>query len=303
MQKYLFLLLTLLPFFTFGQDTNWQSFKLVDGHIHVPVTINDVDGFAVIDTGATTTGVSNHLIQQHSEKYTFGRPVPVSGIFGKRKVRPVHNVNISTLNKSINYRRILPIPTLDKEEDNVIALIGMDFLSQFVLKIDYPNSRISLAKRSTFSFEKSSNTKLIRTKYSRRPIVQLLIENSTPVTLTLDTGNSGEVVINRQILEDNELLQGVDITPTKGSGIFETMEMEYFLLSNLQIGPHKISKAGFVTVPVDKKSNFDRIHNYTGYKSRKSKIRGIVGYSLLKDFVITLDIKSNYLRLDRPSTS
>ena len=302
MYRHLLLLLTILPFFTFGQDTSWQSFKLVNGQIHVPVTVNDVDGFAVIDTGATTTGISNRLIEQHSEKYTFSKSVTISGVMGKRKVRPVHNINISTLNKSIIYRRILPIPTHGKEKHNVIALIGMDFLSHFVVSIDYPNSRIKLSQRSSFVFDKPSNVKVFQRKHFAMVDIELILENNIPLKMLLDTGNNGGALVRRSTLENKNLLRGREFTLKKRAGIYRKVELESYIFNHVVLGPHKINNVVLQTVQKGQKSNYDRSYSHSKLKYRKDGVQGIIGYEILKDFVLTIDTKRKYLRLDKIET-
>lgn len=302
MNKILFLLFTLLPFFTFGQEPSWQSFKLVNGHIHVPVTVNDIDGYAVIDTGATTTGISNRLIEKHPEKYTFSRPVTVLGVFVKRKARPIHNINVSTLGKSITYKRILPLPPLGEKEHNVIALIGMDFLNHFVVQIDYPNSRIKLSHRNNFVFDKPSNVKLFQRKHSAMIDFELIVENNIPLKMSLDTGNSGGALVRRSTLENLDLLRGREFTQKKRAGINRKLELESYIFNHVVLGPHKIKNVVLQTVQKGQKSNFDRSYSHSKLKYRKDRVQGIIGYEILKDFVVTIDTKRKYLRLDKIET-
>lgn len=155
--------------------------KFVEDHIYVPVTIDCRETFWVLDTGAAMSVIGKEFardlgleLQGNLKGVGAGGNVDVEfatipsyslhGVTFDRQTVAV--INLAELN------RLLGLP--------ITGILGYDFLSRFVTKVDYANEYISIYEPETFSYNGDGHEAALHLK-----------DNVFAVTATLDNEHTG----------------------------------------------------------------------------------------------------------------
>jgi hypothetical protein len=151
-----------LPFYTSDSETrpSPEALRITGAKLDVEIFLHEqlvslftrkgmplpspITGKALIDTGASRSAVDVKLINDHLKLSSMGvaEMVTPSGIKEKRNIYP-----ISMCFPGTNLPRIPLLPTVgcDLHEQNIVALLGRDVLSKFVLIYNGPGAFISLS--------------------------------------------------------------------------------------------------------------------------------------------------------------
>ena len=76
----------LSPLVSFAGVTEWVDFKLENGHIKVPVKIEGIDTFAILDTGAQLNAINKAFVGKHDLSFNKGGKVRIDGVFGEQVI-------------------------------------------------------------------------------------------------------------------------------------------------------------------------------------------------------------------------
>ena len=172
-------------------------------------------------------------------------------------------------------------------------LLGAPFFKNFIVQIDYPNTRLRVLPKKSVDLKKLKNVNIRRDKSSSLPAIEVTI-NDKDVWLILDTGsNSGLLVKRNYAKSQNWLTAETNTLEGMSRGVNASSEIELFNIPSLKIGPYDLENI-LVTVP----GEGEKItvgNRYRGiYRSTMSKqTHGLLGYEILKHFILTIDY-SNY---------
>ncbi|MEM6557223.1 MAG: pepsin/retropepsin-like aspartic protease family protein [Pseudomonadota bacterium] len=134
-----------------GAARNTIKYSVHDGLIFIPVSINGVNGHALIDTGSTVTFINAHFAKDAEGVYRAQAAQEIRGSDLSRNELEVFKFRRMQLgNKKIFD---FSIPVLETElfaalgfEDGPMMVIGMDLLSHYRLQIDRKRQRIILQR-------------------------------------------------------------------------------------------------------------------------------------------------------------
>jgi len=263
----------------------------------VPVNINGFEGLAMLDTGATISAINQSFITKHKLEFDQGKKVEIGGVHGTVKTRYVKDVSVTMLGKRINFKKM---PSLKLRTEENIALIGMDFLHNFIIKIDYPNRRLQLLNRDGIELKKDKNVTADFDYSANRLIVDVGIEEDKVLKLLLDTGDSAGILLDRKIATRFNLLDKYPSELGVGSGIAKTVNVEDISVSGVSFGPYVLDDVK-IHVPVEGET-LRVSKKYIGYygKNRRKRVDGLLGYDVLKRFVLTIDYKTRYVHIEMP---
>ncbi len=143
--------------FTKGGDSAEVAFEFLENHIFLPVTVNCRESLWVLDSGASSSVIDREYAEglglELSEEitgqgagntvevaFTTLPPFTVGGIeFEEQQVAAIDFVGL--------FRRISDL--------EVVGILGYDFLSRFVTKVDYANETLTFYDPETFEYEGS----------------------------------------------------------------------------------------------------------------------------------------------------
>jgi len=298
LQKIIFSIATLISSVTFAGVTDWVEFNLSSGHIKIPSVIEGIDGFTIIDSGASINGINKAFINLNNLTFEEGLPIYVRGVHGKEKVKLINNVKVKIFGADIKLSQLIRTNIGRKETQ---LLLGAPFLEKFIVQLDYPNSRLRFITRNSIDLRKSKNLITKRDESTGLPIVKVEIDGVLS-WLLLDTGSSGGLYLERNIAKKNGWLEKYSTNEDiLIKGITRTKVANQLQLPIFTFGPFKLEDVPAYVPEDGAKLQITRRVVNTGTRiSQSKKVQGILGYDILKHFVITLDYKNGLVHVAPP---
>lgn len=260
--------LFLLCFSLNAKTTQWTTFDLKDGLIIFKVKIKDQEVKAMLRTGAQRSIIDKEV----AKKITL-----------RSRNKTAHKVYIEYegIKTKLSPLRIFDFENKDKTRFDMI--LGADYLKKMEsVNIDYRNKKISfgnldLKNKKKYEIPLHVSSKKIYTK--------ALANKHKKIRLIIDTGNSSSIFLKYKTakklgLRKNEKLK------TKGTGIAKEFFAYGGKLKSLKIGDLKLKDVN-VHFP-------DKVKDF---KFNKSSYDGLLGYEILKDYAVTINMKKKVMYL------
>jgi predicted aspartyl protease len=266
----------------------WLPFTLKNNHITIDIEFNGQPARAILDSGAESNAVSAFYVERYNDGiYTSGN-VNVVGVNGTQKRSQYSNVPVKLFGAEFTLNKLVAFNL-----GGSAILLGAPFFKNLIVQIDYPNSRIQLLPKKSIDMNKFKNVNIKRQRGTLLPAIEVKINNKN-VWLTLDTGNNGGLFMKRSYaLENNWLSTNTELRESRARGVNGIAMTETFDLPSLLIGPYELENIP-VTIPTKgEASNVGRRAREYGSFNKGKQTRGLLGYDILKHFVITIDY-SNY---------
>ena len=213
----------------------WQAFEIRNGHIALPVTVNGVDGWAMLDTGATGLSVNEELYnnQQLMQTRQYTR-----GAFSIKRDRAARRAEVDILGYTQVFRDIHAASLGD-----FLLLIGRDFFADYLLQLDYPNQRMRMLERAAIPESEFGNIPARRGRFG--VMVQLEVpDTDNTFWVDLDTGNNDGIVTSRSAAARNGLLTTSATHRTQGQDINgRQVTLDRYNIPALKVGPYALENA------------------------------------------------------------
>ncbi|MEM7284167.1 MAG: aspartyl protease family protein [Pseudomonadota bacterium] len=280
--------------------TPWVDIEIDNGLIFIDCEINGIKGKAMLDTGAEIHGINPAFLKKHDLKFKRGRKVKISGVFGVEDRKSYTKVPVKMFGVEVNLRD--PVETNLGESGEVQMLIGAGFFHQFVVQFDYPNSRMRLYTRDAVNMKKYANIKTRKEDRFGAPLVKVNMNDEKDLWLTMDTGSNGGVLTERLIAEKAGWLDDYPGREEVHYGVNDSEQMWTFNVPKMTFGPFDLENA-IVTVPAKgKKLELFKKEKSLGtlIAHGDSKSQGLLGFDVLKHFVITIDYRTGKVNINVP---
>jgi predicted aspartyl protease len=295
-----FLYLSFLCFFSplsFSGVTEWIDFKLVDGHVKIPVVVSGIYGYAILDTGAQINSINSAFMQKNGLEFSTGTKIKVQGVYDTETRKAYNNVLVNLLGADFSLDNV--VESFIGHHNNQL-LLGAGFFNNFVVQLDYPKKKIRLITHDSIDMQKLANVKMQFDKYSRQLIVNVRLNNEKSVWLVLDTGNSGGLMLKRSTAQHFDWLSKFEIKSGISNGINASGIHEVFRLPVIKIGPYELENV-LTSVPGKNQSaNLSSQGRQLGSRIKGRSIKGLLGYDVLKHFIVTLDYKGGRMHIVAP---
>ena len=275
--------------------TNWIPFELARGHISIPVTLNGKPSTAIFDTGASGNGIAKAFLIQNPDSYRKGRQIVVQGVYGRERVHLADRINVVMFGVNFTIDELMPM-SLGQHG----FMIGLPFFEEFVVQIDYGNERMRLASRDVIDLRKLANVKMKRASGSAHPMVRVRFNDESSMWMTLDTGNTGGFVMKRFDATKHDWLERFGTTEILAKGATgQRRSMDEFRLPSIEVGPFTVENVRVMVPAEGVKTNIakDDASNWRRTVGNRQS-SGLLGYDLLRHFVVTIDFKRNLLHLE-----
>ena len=232
----------------------------------------------VMDTGATTTVVSNELVDALA--LPRGKKQDGRGAAGKMTLVESRLPSLTVGDQTLDS---LPVSVTDLSflgramGEQVDGALGHSFLRHFVMTLDYATNALTL-RRPVGDMERALDEREIafRSANAEDPlvVVPIFVNEKGPYDFALDTGAS-RTVISLELAAEFGLTTGKISQMTAGGGSGTVWRVQ---LSSLAIAPHagEFGGGGFGLLT--------QLNAELG-----SKLHGIVGYDFLRHYRVTLD--------------
>ncbi len=263
------------------------AFKLQNNHIYLPARINNLPqkyNF-IFDTGAQASAISSELAGELDLDLN-GKVLGIgaTGVdnFAFTEIKQFSIGNLDVFKQSV---AVIDFGDIKKNLGvDLDGLIGYDFISRIISKIDYRKQQITFSKKLKLS-KKYKTLKLNLEPYSNLFVVKFSIRNQEGFFI-IDTGSNSFFDISKNFAQKLEFdsLDRMEEVTISGIGakkqktkVVEDFEFDFF----------------------DKKvrTNF-LIHEPGEGVFKDSTISGIIGSGFLKDYKIILDYRNKCLYLE-----
>ncbi len=273
--------------FVSGESAEDIRFSFIENHVYVPVTIHGKERLWILDSGAGASVIdSSYAVELGLELEGPVKGIGASGTVDFYLVTlPSYTMGSIRFNEqkvvAMNMRNLFQrVLGLD-----VVGVLGYDFLSRFVTKIDYANERISFYRPEKFEYK--GNGKIIDSPLEHNMFsLPITVDATYSGKWMLDIGATGEDFHYPYARDHNLLnLQGIDVMAAGAAAEFmvrtskfKTMSLEDFTIKDPLIG-----------VP--------RAEGQGAFSHRG--VVGNIGNSFLRHFVLYLDYYNQRVILEK----
>ena len=276
--------------FTSGDSARAIPLEIDNNILFLRVSVNGSRPLRFIfDTGASVSVVNSELLKELKLKVEGQASGTATG--GNIQVGLVNGVSLSVAGAEVR-NQILATLALDKtpcvEFDGVI---GYDFINQFIVEIDYPNSLINLYNPRTYVYPGPGKVVPLLIAGRRTPlaVTNILLEGGRSVVsqLEVDTGGDSAFVIKSPFVKKHGLTRSLS-TSIKGSGVGAGGEQKRLVgrVERVQLGPFTLDKP-VVNLEEEKEESGDGEDG-----------DGIVGGEVLRRFKVILDYSHQRMMLE-----
>jgi len=302
MRSFAALLLLCLSAPAFASASAWVPLEIENGTLLMDVTINGKPAKAMLDSGSQGNGVSEAWLASNEGDYSRGRYLKLQGIKEDYETSEINGLKVGMFGTEIDLNSLWPM-----QVEGADIIIGVPFFEQFVVQIDYPGSRMRIVAHETLDLRKFSNVEMKWSTSTLVPMVQVDMNGEFTAWLDLDTGNPGGIIVQRKRADSLGWLErysadAVDTEVVGTSG--ESARTESFAIPAMTIGPFEMENI-MVTVPAEGEhlyvSTSRSIEYSTGTRIKKGrKSDGLLGYDILRHFVVSIDYKRELVNFDVP---
>ena len=261
-------------------------FLFVENNIFIPLTINDERRYWLLDNGASMSGIDFDYASSLGLKPE-GR---IKG-FGIEKTFELSFVKLPPFQVEglqFNTQTIFSFQGLSDRfyEPDVVGILGYDFLSRFVTRIDYSNQNISFYDPETFIYNGKGcvlDTPLLK---DRTFNIMMTVDEKYSGKWRLDLG-AFDVSFHFSFANKNNFqdMQGIDRVSTSLGGKHFERTLQF---KTIQLGDFTITDP-LISIPYEKGSG----------SSSGSESIGNIGNSLLCHFVIYLDYERQQIIIEK----
>lgn len=296
-----FLLAALLALHCFAAQSayagasEWVKMKVADGFLMLETEVSGVPGFSIIDTGADFNAVNDAFLDANNLTYDKGRFIEVSGVFATQRRYTYGEIPVTVFGSRINFHDVVG---LNLRSPDIQMILGASFLEGYIFQFDYPNQRLRLITRDSVDLKKIQNIKTSKHRWGGAPLVRVSLADDTDAWLTMDTGSTGGLLIDRDLANRLGWLENHASEEGESSGAISSGRMEYFTVPSIGFGPVKIADVA-VSVPAQGES-LEFFEKYTPLGTRipvGGKSKGLLGYDILQHFVVTIDYEKGYVHV------
>ncbi len=264
-------------------------FSLKGEHIYLDGEVNGNPVTILLDSGAGATVLDSTLAAELGLEGTGS--LPARGIGGTREFSFALVPTYSAAGALVSDQTLAVMPLSEEfypsTGEMIDLIIGYDFLSRFVTRIDYGSETITLFEPDSFSIGSDDVSILPAERSMSLLSIEAVLEDSVPVTLLLDTGAGGSIHLTPSFFENHpEFLNDRPTFETVIQGVGGEETISGFRVGEITLGDY--------TVPCGLCSSFDGGDMFSQYD-------GILGNAVLCRFILYLDYSSGRIILEPSS--
>jgi predicted aspartyl protease len=296
MRLALLLFISLFPLFSFAAVTAWVPFTLENGHIKIQVVVDGIETNALLDTGAQINTINQAFLNKHDLSYAKGAAITLTGVFGEKRVSRLNAIPLNIFGTDIELDGVVP-SSFGHHSTGLI--IGAGFFSQFIVQIDYPNEKMRVMTRDALDLKKYQNIRTESNRGTGEPLVRVSVGEDASFWALLDTGSNGGVLVERSHASRLGLLDKVTNSGIS-AGVNSLAVTESTRVDEFTFGPYTLENV-LVSFPAERqKINMRERTSVLGSHIKSQKQQGILGYDILKHFILTLDYKRGRAHVGLP---
>jgi hypothetical protein len=268
-----------------GETAENILFDYILDHLYIDVEINGEKRRWVLDSGASATVVDSTYAAE-LELPPVGQAKAV-GAGGSVNATLVTLPALSLQGIRVAEQRVGAIPLRDlfgKRGIDIVGVLGYDFLSRFVTRIDYANQKISFFHPKGFKYT-GDGTVIDAPLTNRLFSVPMTVNDRYSGNWTLDIGAS-VTAFQYAFAEENELLdlKGVERMVGGAGGHLKARISEF---ESINIGGYRVTDP-VILIPLEGMGAFSLMRGV-----------GVLGNNVLRRFVVYLDYNRQQIILEK----
>lgn len=285
-----------------AEVTQWVDIEINNGQLLVGTEIAGVSGRALLDTGAEINAINRLFVEAENLSFPKGQKVRISGVHKTSYRNSYRNVPVKIFGTELDFKDLVEI---DLGSPETQLIIGAGFLKLFIFQFDYPNQRMRMITRDSLDLKNLSNVTSRKDPSGSSPIVKVRLNDEKDVWLTMDTGYNGGILVVRSLAKKQGWLDRYATSDSVLSGVNSKGRIQRFSLPVMEFGGFAIENS---TVSVAAEGESMELFKTSGSTAsrvsrHRGKARGVLGYDVLKHFVVTIDYQTGYVHLEHGSSS
>lgn len=266
-----------------------SPFSLKGEHIYLDGEVNGNPAIILLDSGAGATVLDSALAAELGLEGTGN--LPARGIGGTTEFSFVEVPSYYAAGALVKNQTLAVMPLSEEfypsTGEMIDLIIGYDFLSRFVTRIDYGSETITLFDPDSFSIDNDNISVLPAERSMSLLSVEVILEDSVPARLLLDTGAGGNIHFTPTFFENHPgFMNDRPSFETEIQGVGGVEDISGFRVSHITLGDY--------TVPGGLCSCFKGGDIFNQYD-------GILGNGVLCRFILYLDYASGRIILEPSS--
>jgi hypothetical protein len=222
----------------------------LQGHIVLPVTVEGVEGYAVLDNGASTSVVDRRFAEEQSLAHGAIARMLIKTLRGGFEFGQGANLSVGGLTEHVT-PLVLDIDLLSQAAGvKLIGIVGEEFFERHVVAIDFARNEITFYDPRAFTPPTDVPELPLKSKFTAKTRLPATIEGEQGQEITFDLGASGFAMIDEGHLADRMMADGRPWIP-RSSGIVR--KGEFMRHDGRTITSKEITFAGFelIDIPTD----------------------------------------------------
>lgn len=273
--------------------TEWMDLRVVDGYLVIDTEVAGIAGRSIVDTGAQITAINGKFLESEGLSFKTGRKVTIEGVFSKGDRNTYRKVPTTIFGAPVTFSRLVD---LDLGPPDMQLLLGADFLDNYIFQFDYTNERLRLITRDGVDLKALKNVDTKKDRDSGSLLVRVKLEEDANAWLMMDTGANGGILIDRTLARRLDWIETYASEDGMASGAISSSKLESFRVPSIQVGPFGIENV-LVSIPARGESPeyFEKVTPTGTRMARRNASDGLLGYDILKHFVVTIDYGRGYV--------
>jgi PDZ domain len=252
----------------------------VQGHIVIPVSIEGVEGFAVLDNGASTSVINRELAEEKKLEHGFITRTVIKIMTSGFELGQPADIEVGGIQEKVT-PLLLDIQLLSNVAGkDLLGIVGEEFFERHVVEVDFIRNVLRLHDPRTFVAPADLPALELKSSKTAKTRIPAIVEGESGHEITFDLGASGYAAIDEGDLADRMLADGRPWMP-RISGIvvkgeFARSEGRTMTAKEINFGgfslldiPTDVAPRGFVapsdiSLGVNALSRFDLIFDVGG---------------------------------------
>lgn len=273
--------------------TEWMDLKVVDGYLMMETEVAGIAGLSIVDTGSQITAINGNFLKSEGLSFRTGRKLTVEGVVGQEKRSTYRQVPATIFGSPVTFSLLVD---LELGPPTIQLLLGADFLDAYVFQFDYTNERVRLMTKDAVDLKSIRNIDAKKDRASESLLVKVDLGEDDSAWLQMDTGANGGIMVDRVTASRLDWIGTYPTEESEMSGAVSSGEMESFRVPRIQVGPFGIENV-LVSIPAvgETLEYFETITPIGSKFTRRNASEGLLGYDILRHFVVTVDYDRGYV--------
>jgi outer membrane lipoprotein-sorting protein len=251
----------------------------VGPYLLAQATLNDsAEAWFLIDSGSGATCLDSSLVRGLG--LTSAGEIETRGVAGAATASFVELASLALPGARLEGQSVASVnlaPVAEFVRGDMAGILGWDFLSRFVVKLDYRRGMMTLHSPETFAYEGPGHSLTARVQLNV-PQIEVAVEGHHG-WFVLDTGNGGSLMLHSPFVQATGLMRNRGgLVGSTIRGIGGEQDVRFGRIDSLAIGPYTMRDVACAFSTAEE-----------GFLASR-EVAGNIGNQILERFTVYLDL-------------